>query len=38
LAEAFPVTDDEIEQEITAARAARDIRAGRRDERKKKIA
>ena len=38
LAEAFPVTDDEIEQEITAARAEREIRARRRDERKKKIA
>jgi hypothetical protein len=38
LAEAFPVTDDEVEQEITAARAEREIRARRRDERKKKIA
>jgi antitoxin (DNA-binding transcriptional repressor) of toxin-antitoxin stability system len=38
LAAAFPITDEEIEQEIAAARAQRDIRAQRRDERKKKIA
>lgn len=38
LAAAFPITDEEIEQEIQAARAERDVRAGRREERKKKIA
>jgi antitoxin (DNA-binding transcriptional repressor) of toxin-antitoxin stability system len=38
LAAAFPITDEEIEQEIAAARAERDLPAQRREERKKKIA
>jgi antitoxin (DNA-binding transcriptional repressor) of toxin-antitoxin stability system len=38
LAAAFPITDEEIEQEIAAARAERDLPARRREERKKKIA
>jgi antitoxin (DNA-binding transcriptional repressor) of toxin-antitoxin stability system len=44
LAEKYPITDEEIEQEIQAARAERDVRTAqpvrtvRREERKKKIA
>ncbi|MGA2206704.1 MAG: prevent-host-death protein [Terracidiphilus sp.] len=38
LAAAFPITDEEIEQEIAAARAERAARGEHRVERKKKIA
>jgi len=38
LASAFPITDEEIEQEIQAARAERAARGENRAERKKKIA
>ncbi len=38
IARQFPITDEEIEQEIAAARAERDARAEKRVERKKKIA
>jgi hypothetical protein len=37
-AAAFPITDEEIEQEIKAARAERAARGLKRVERKKKIA
>ena len=37
-AAAFPITDEEIEQEIQAARAERAARGEKRVERKKKIA
>jgi hypothetical protein len=37
-AAAFPITDEEIEQEIQAARTERAARAGKPVERKKKIA
>ncbi len=37
-AAAFPITDDEIDQEIAAVRAERAARGERRVERKKKIA
>ena len=37
-ASAYPITDEEIEQEIAAARAERSARTVRREERKKKIA
>ena len=37
-AAAFPITEEEIEQEIAASRAERDARAEKRVERKKKIA
>ncbi len=38
IARQFPVTDQEIEQEIAAARAERDVRTARRAELKKKTA